>query len=84
LSIVVVLDFVGIVRDAVVDGVPDAESLEVHLHDQGPFRIVGPGQHRPRDVHGRPLDDALDDARSGVPVARVAAMGATSATWRRT
>ena len=84
LSIVVVLDFVGIVGDAVVDGVPDTESLEVHLHDQGPFRIVGPGQHRPRDVRGRPLDDALDDARSGVPVARVVAMGATSTAWRRT
>jgi hypothetical protein len=84
LSIVVVLGFVGIVGDAVVDGVPNTEGLEDHLHDQGPFRIVGLGQHRPRDVRGRPLDDALDDARSGVLVARVAAMGATTATWRRT
>jgi hypothetical protein len=41
LSVVVVLVFVGIVGDAVMDGVPDAEGLKVHLHDQGPFRIVG-------------------------------------------
>jgi hypothetical protein len=78
----VVLIFVGIVGDAVVDSVPDAEGLEVHLHDKGPFQIVSPGQHRSRDICGRPLDDALDDARSGVPVARAAAMGATTATWR--
>jgi hypothetical protein len=45
-----------------VDDVLDTEGLEVHLHDQGPFWIVGPSQHRPRDVRGRSLDDALDDA----------------------
>jgi hypothetical protein len=33
LSIVVVLVFVGIIGDALVDGVLDAEGLEVHLHD---------------------------------------------------
>ncbi|XP_066375367.1 uncharacterized protein [Miscanthus floridulus] len=62
LSVVVILVFVGVVGDAVVDSVPDTEDLEIHLHDQGPFRIISPGQHRPRDVRGRPLDDALDDS----------------------
>ncbi|XP_066347931.1 uncharacterized protein [Miscanthus floridulus] len=50
LSVVVVLIFVGVLGDAMVDDVPDSEGLEVYLHDQGPFRIVGPGQHRPRGV----------------------------------
>jgi hypothetical protein len=82
--VVVVLTFVGVFVDAEVDGVLDTECLEIHLHHQGLFRIVSPGQHRPRYVRGRSLDDALDDARSGVPVARAAAARATTATWRQT
>ncbi|XP_066337230.1 uncharacterized protein [Miscanthus floridulus] len=83
LSVVVVLIFVGVLGDAMVDDVPDSKGLEVHLHDQGPFRIVCPGQHRPRDVRRWSLNDALDDARPGIPVARVAAVRAATATWRR-
>lgn len=48
LSVVMVL--ILVLGDAIVDGVPDSEGLEVHLNDQGPIRIVSPGQHRPRDV----------------------------------
>jgi hypothetical protein len=79
----VVLTFVGVFVDAEVDSVPDTERLEIHLHHQGPFWIVSPGQHRPRYVHGRPLDDTLDDARPGVPVARAAAARATTTAWRQ-
>jgi hypothetical protein len=58
---------------------PDTECLEIHLHHQSSFRIVSSSQHRPRDVRGQPLDDALDDARPGVPVVRAAAARATTA-----
>jgi hypothetical protein len=67
LSIVVVIDVVALLPDVVADDVPDAERLEIHHHHQCPFRIVSPCEHRPRDVGGRPLDDALDDAWPGVP-----------------
>jgi hypothetical protein len=79
LTTVVVLTFVGVFVDADVDGVPDTECLEIHLHHQSSFRIVSPSQHRPRDVRGQPLDNALDDARPGVPVVRAAAARATTA-----
>jgi hypothetical protein len=73
-----VLVLIQVVADAVVDGIPDTEDLKIYLHDQRPLRVVGLGQHRPRDVRGWPLNDPLDDSRAGA-----ATVGATTATWRR-
>ncbi|XP_066323148.1 uncharacterized protein [Miscanthus floridulus] len=61
LAVLMVLIFIRVFVDADVDGVPDAEGLEIHLHHQRPFRVVRSREHRPRDVGGRALDDALHD-----------------------
>jgi hypothetical protein len=60
--IVVVVILIGIVVDAVGDDVPDTERLEINLHDQSPLGVIGPREHRPRDVRGRALNNALYDA----------------------
>ncbi|XP_066313695.1 uncharacterized protein [Miscanthus floridulus] len=62
LAVLMVLIFIRVFVDADVDGVPDAERLEVHLHHQRPLRVVRPREHRPRDVRGWSLDDALHDS----------------------
>ena len=68
LSIVVLVFIIRLLPDAMAYDVPDTKRLEVHFHDQCPLQIVGPSEHQPRDVGGRPLDDALVTRR---PVSRV-------------
>jgi hypothetical protein len=69
LAVLPVLIFVGVFVDPDLDDVPDPKSLEVNLHHKRPLRVVRPREHRPGDVRGRALDDALDDARARAVVA---------------
>jgi hypothetical protein len=63
-----------VVAVTVLDDVPKPNSLQVHLHHQGPLGVVHPHQRGVDDAGGgRLLNDSLDD---------VFAVGTWVAHWR--